>query len=187
MRLVLLAGSVRRDSVNVALAETIAAAARRRGHEAERIDLADHPLPLFNADDEAEHGVHPSAHSLVAALDGADAVVLVSPEYNGGFTPLLKNALDWATRVEKRVWARTPVGLACATPGGSGGRRGLALLRTLLESITVDVVAPQLSVPEVADAISPDGRLTRPADDAALDALLDALEAAVATDADVAA
>lgn len=182
MRIALIAGSIRRGSVNVALADAVAAAARERGHDAVRIDLADHPLPLFNADEEAELGVHASAHSLVEALDGADAVVLTSPEYNGGFTPLLKNSLDWATRVEKTVWARTPVALAAASPGGGGGRRGLALLRTLLESMRVDVIEPELSIPGAGDALDEDGRLARDDDRAALERLLDAVEDAADED-----
>ncbi len=164
MRTAFIAGSTRRGSVNVALAEHLADVARSDGHEAILIDLADHPLPLFHADEEETEGVHASAHSLVSALDGIDALVIASPEYNGGFTPVLKNAIDWATRVEKTVWARTPVGLIAATPGGGGGHNGVSLLRTMLGNMRVNVIDAQVNVAHTADAFDGDGALVRDAD-----------------------
>lgn len=181
MRIALFAGSTRAGSINVALLRAIARTATERGHDVDVIDLADHPMPLFHADEEARDGVPMPVRTFVDKLRAADAVVIASPEYNGGFTPMLKNAIDWATRVEKRIWAEAPLALVSATPGGMGGRNGLSLLRTLFGFMGIEIVGDDVSIPKAGEAFDPEGDLVRVTDTLQVASLLDALEAAHAS------
>jgi chromate reductase len=72
--------------------------------------------------------------------------VFVSPEYNGGPTPVLKNAIDWVSRVTKRPLEGKSVGLASATPGAGGGASGLAAMRLILTNMRANLLDDDLAV-----------------------------------------
>ena len=167
-RIVVFPGSVRTGSVNRKLAEAIALRFRdETGVEAEVIDPDDHKLPLYNGDLEKSDGIPAEAMGLAARFTAADAVILVSPEYNASLTPLLKNALDWLSRdVSPHAPFGKPVyALTAASPGGLGGIRGLSHLRDILVSIGADTLSVQLAVGGAGQAFDDAGRLTaeRPA------------------------
>lgn len=143
--IVTLAGSTRRASLHKELARGAAHEAGRMGAVGRFLDLADFPLPLYDWDLEQAEGVPRAAVDLHAALATADVLFIASPEYNGGYTAVLKNAIDWVTRVEKAVFAR-PTVLASTSSGRGGGAKGLALLRTNLEHMAVPVVG-EFSIP----------------------------------------
>ncbi len=145
------AGSTRQSSLHKELARGAAHEAERMGAVGRFIDLADLPMPLYDWDLEQAEGVPQQAIDLHAALADADVLFIASPEYNGGFTAVLKNAIDWVTRVEKTVFAR-PTVLASTSSGRGGGARGLALLRTNLEHMAVPVVG-EFSVPGGAPGV----------------------------------
>ncbi|MEX1279198.1 MAG: NAD(P)H-dependent oxidoreductase [Acidimicrobiia bacterium] len=144
-KIVAIAGSTRAASLHKQLVRAAAHEAERLGASATVVDLSDHPMPLYDGDLEDAEGVPGSARELHAVLADADVVFIASPEYNGGYTAVLKNAIDWVTRVEKQVFQR-PTVLASASPGRGGGAKGLAGLRTTLEHMAVPVVA-EFSVP----------------------------------------
>jgi NAD(P)H-dependent FMN reductase len=89
-------------------------------------------------------------------LVGADAVVFVSPEYNSAPTPLLKNVIDWVTRVSKRPLEGKPVGLMSATPGSGGGVEGLDVLEVIMRSLRVDRSVAAVPVGNARDRIDGD-------------------------------
>ena len=173
IHIVTLAGSIRKGSLNAQLARHAADTARARGADAVFVDLAEYPLPLYNADAEQSIGIPVEALAIAERIHAADGLVIASPEYNGAYTALLKNTIDWATRVEYGIWAR-PVALMSATPGRSGGRRGLDVLRSTLANMRVPVVGPQLTLPEVSKRLV-DGRLVESNDRNALENVIDAL------------
>jgi NAD(P)H-dependent FMN reductase len=70
----------------------------------------------------------------------------VSPEYNGGPTPVLKNAIDWVSRVSKRPLEGKRVGLVSATPGSGGGVTGLFAMRLIMTNMRADVIESDLPV-----------------------------------------
>lgn len=154
------AGSSRAESIHKKLARQAATTARQLGYESRFLDLKDYPLPLYDGDLEAEQGVPAQAAALEAVIRRHDAVVIASPEYNGAFTPLLKNSIDWVTRVDKGVLKPKTVGLMSASPGRGGGARGLALARAWLESMRVEVADDPFSLPLAAQAFTAEG-LTR--------------------------
>ena len=121
------------------------------------VDLGDYPLPLYQADLERRDGVPAAAHELADRIKAAEVLVVVSPEYNRSFPPLLKNTIDWLTRVDRPILTHLTVLLASATPGPGGGRGMLEMIRHWLTAIRVTVADDDLSVPSAS--LGPDGQL----------------------------
>lgn len=136
---VILCGSTRTGSFNEQLARLLMARLQARGVRCRYVDLRDHPMPLLAGDVLDTDGPPASAHALHALLAAARAVVIVSPEYNGAMTPLLKNSVDWVSRVDIATFFTKPVVLAAATPGRRAGAAVLSLTTTWLRSIGADV------------------------------------------------
>ena len=138
MHILALAASNRRGSLNRRLLGLAVEALEERDDvEVEILDLRDHPLPLYDADLQDRDGIPSSARYIHDRVAEADALLVASPEYNGGYPALLKNLIDWVSRVDMFVFHPRYVGLLSATPGKGGGRRGLAHLRELLANIFV--------------------------------------------------
>ena len=125
-RIIALAGSARRESLNKQLARVAAARVSARGGEGVVLDLADYRMPLYDGDYEAAEGVPASALALGEQVASADGLMIASPEYNGSHPALLKNTIDWLTRIDRRIWVR-PTALLSASPwaarraAGTGG------------------------------------------------------------------
>lgn len=156
------AGSTRRDSLNKKLAASAARAAARQGAAVTLLDLADYPLPLYDGDLEKEQGVPESARALAFVIAQHDGLVIASPEYNGSFSPLLKNTIDWTTRVDRKLFADKVVALMSATPGKGGGARGLAVVRQTLENMRVEAIDEQITLAGAAQAFDETGGLPEP-------------------------
>ncbi len=152
-RIIVMAASTRTGSMNRALARRIADELEGGGESVHVVDLADHLMPLYDGDVEDRDGVPPAAAQLAKRLSSAEVLVIVTPEYNGAFTPLLKNSVDWMTRHDTRVLAHLRILLASASPGRGGGARAVDMLRTWMGNISVEVAEHSLSVgaAEVAD------------------------------------
>ncbi|WP_350335771.1 NADPH-dependent FMN reductase [Coralliovum pocilloporae] len=173
-----LSGSSRAGSFNTKLAALVARRVALRDADATLISLADYPLPLMDEDYEREHGIPENARKLAELICAYDAVFIASPEYNASLTPLLKNAIDWVSRV------KTPLGsayknrifaLGAASPGGLGGMRALPVLRQSLVGMLGLVISEQISVGGAGDAFSDDGDLASPRTDKMLDGMIDRL------------
>ena len=100
MRLLFFAGSTREGSYNKKLARLAQHIATANGIEGVFVDLRDYPMPLYDGDLEAEHGPPQKAAEFKALLGEYQGVFIAGPEYNSSITPLLKNTLDWVTRVQ---------------------------------------------------------------------------------------
>lgn len=90
---------------------------------------ADLDLPLYNGDVEAADGIPAGVQMLAEQIAAADAVVIATPEYNQSFSGVLKNALDWVSRVEGAPWEGKPVVITSAAAGRAGGARAQYALR----------------------------------------------------------
>lgn len=146
MKLLLLAGSAREDSLNQKLQRQLADFAEQQGFTVNLYPAAALEAPLYHGDLEAEKGLPEATKQLVNAIQNADKVVIVSPEYNASVPPLLKNAIDWSSRDKQGVWAGKLVLLAAASPGGLGGIRGLNHLRDVLGNVQAWVAPLFMSV-----------------------------------------
>ena len=164
-RILAFAGSTRAGSFNKKLITLAAAAAREAGAEVTQIDLRDFPLPLFDADLEAAEGLPANGRRLKDLFLAHEALMIASPEYNSGYSAVLKNTIDWVSRPAK---GEAPLGcfsgkpglLMSASPGALGGLRGLIQLRLLLSNIGVLVLPEQLAIPKADAAFAADGTLT---------------------------
>lgn len=153
--IVTLAGSTRRGSLNKMLAMRAAIAVDSHDAEGIFVDLADYPLPLYDGDLEMLEGIPINALALARLIRGADGLFIASPEYNGGYSALLKNTLDWLSRIDRGVLLR-PTAIASATPGSKGGVNGLQALRSTLEHMRVPVIEHELAVPFADGALGGD-------------------------------
>ena len=99
-KIVGLCGSDRDGSYNRMLLDAALGHAEAAGGICEIIDLAGLSLPLYSSKLDAEESFPPAAKELKAKLVEADGIVITCPEFNGGITPLLCNAITWATRGE---------------------------------------------------------------------------------------
>ena len=166
MRLLFFAGSTREGSFNKKLARLGCRIAEANGIEAVFVDLKDYPMPLYNGDLEAAEGPPEKARAFKALLSEYPGVFIASPEYNSSITPLLKNTLDWVTRVRAKgesgleVYQSRVFAISGASPGYYGAMRSLLNLRQILEvGIGATVIPQQLALPRAGDAFDPDGSL----------------------------
>lgn len=176
----IIAASTRNASLNGALARSIRERLESRGRTVDLIDLTEYDMPMYHGDLEADEGVPAAAAALAERLAAARRLVITSPEYNGSFPALLKNTVDWLTRVDRSVLSHLDIHLAAASPGGLGGSRVLVHLQSWLENMRLRVAAPTLSVPHAS--VDDDGRLVA-ADPVDLDAFLVGTDDASADDA----
>lgn len=158
-------GSTRAGSYNRALGELAATSLEAQGASVTRVDLAAFDLPLYSAALEADD-FPPDALKLKALFAAQDGLLFVSPEYNGSLPPLLKNAIDWASRPtgdESPIALTAYRGKAAAIMSASvspfGGLRGLMHLRQILSTIQMLVIPEQVVVPAAHAAFAEDGGL----------------------------
>lgn len=167
MRLLFFAGSTREGSYNKKLARLAQRIATANGIEGVFVDLRDYPMPLYNGDVEAEQGPPPKAAEFKALLGEYQGVFIASPEYNSSITPLLKNTLDWVSRVKgnggesgAEIYRSRVFAISGASPGYYGGMRSLLTLRQVLEvGLGATVVPRQLALPRAGQAFDDDGSL----------------------------
>jgi NAD(P)H-dependent FMN reductase len=179
-RILVFAGSTRRDSFNRKLAREAAEALKSIGANVTYAELRDYPMPLYDGDMESEQGLPAAAKAFKDLVRAQDGLLIASPEYNGSFPALLKNTIDWISRPEPgekplAALSGKTAAIISASPGGGGGRRGLRHLRELLEMIGVNVIPDQLSVARAFEAFDADGHLVRPEDREALLRVAEAL------------
>lgn len=163
------AGSARTNSFNKSLVKIAAQGAKNAGAEVTYIDFRDLPMPLFDEDLEAAEGLPETVIQFKQLMKSHQGFLIACPEYNSSITPLLKNAIDWASRPEP---GEPPVSLSCfrnkvavlmsASPGGLGGLRGLFHVHSILSSIGVLVLPDQKSISNAYQAFDQAGNLVDP-------------------------
>jgi NAD(P)H-dependent FMN reductase len=124
-------------------------------------------MPLFDEDLEAETGLHPHAIAFKNLLLTHQGLLIASPEYNGSYSAVLKNAIDWASRPLPNqppvsVFQDKVAAIMSASPGALGGLRGLVHIRTLLENLKVLVIPEQVAISRAYEAFNVDGTLKDP-------------------------
>ena len=158
-KILVLPGSVRSGSHNVRLAALAAKELTLLDADVTRISLADYPLPLYDADLDARSGQPESAVKLKHMIMAHHGVFIASPEYSASVTPLLKNAIDWVSRVREKgdptyaAYKNRVFAIAAASPEPSGGLRSLMALRQILELGCGALVIPeQVAIPDAERA-----------------------------------
>lgn len=162
-KILVFSGSSRPGSLNDKLAGLAARELQALGAEVTYINLGKFDLPLVDA---TGFGNAPKdATELRNLIDEHDGLFIASPEYNAGYAPALKNALDWATVAKPGApatgMAGKVVALGGVSPGAMGAYRGLTQLRTVLElGFGATLVPEMVAVGNGATAFSDDGKLS---------------------------
>jgi chromate reductase, NAD(P)H dehydrogenase (quinone) len=152
------AGSLRKGSLNRMLLRAAVELAPP-GMSIATHDLAD--IPLYDGDVEAQ-GDPPAVAAFKQAIRAADAILVVTPEYNYGVPGVLKNAIDWASRPPAQsVLNDKPAAIMGASPGGFGTTRAqLQLRQAFVFTRTLTMPQPEVLLARAADKFDAEGRLT---------------------------
>ena len=152
-----IAGSLRKQSYNKGALR----AAQKLCPDGATIEVFDpEGIPLFNQDD--ERSPHQKVVDLKNRIRAADAILLVTPEYNYGMPGVLKNAIDWASRpYGDNAWSSKPVALMSAALSMGGGVRAQYQLRQAFVFLNMDaVVQPEVAIGNAPERFDKDGNLT---------------------------
>jgi chromate reductase, NAD(P)H dehydrogenase (quinone) len=166
-KLLIFAGSTRQNSFNRQLAQVAANMARATGAAVTHLELGDLDIPMYNADLEKQ-ATPPDVMKLKQIMLAHPAWIICSPEYNGSYTALLKNTIDWATSPVKTdpAWADgfksftgKVVGMLSASPGALGGLRSQSHLLPLLINSQCWVAPKAFALSRAGEAFDADGQL----------------------------
>jgi chromate reductase, NAD(P)H dehydrogenase (quinone) len=178
LKILVIPGSLRSGSLNARLAAAAAHQLAISGAEVTRISLSDFPLPIYDGDLQAKSGVPKHAVNLKRMMSAHHGVLIVTPEYNSSVPALVKNTIDWISRVQDPHEARGQVfrervfAIASASGKRLGGTRALAALRLILTACHASVVPNQLALSFADHAYDEMDHLKHPADIEALQALV---------------
>ena len=141
---------------------------------------ADLNLPLYDGDVEDRDGIPPKVQTLVDQILAADAVIISTPEYNKSISGVLKNTLDWISRVKGAPLRDKPLAIMSAADGRAGGERAQFALRLCLVAFRPSLVTgPEMMLANSGAAFDEDGRLTDERSIKFLTQLMDGLRAEV--------
>jgi len=178
LKILVIPGSLRSGSLNAKLAAAAAYEFAQAGVEVTRISLGDFPLPIYDGDLQTRSGVPKHAINLKRMIGTHHGVLIVTPEYNSSVPALVKNTIDWVSRVQDaketrgQVFRERAFAIAAASESRLGGTRSLAALRLILTACHATVIPNQLALSFASDAYDDMDRLKHRADIEALDALV---------------
>jgi chromate reductase, NAD(P)H dehydrogenase (quinone) len=154
-----LGGSLRRESLNQHLAALARRALEARGVSIDFASISDFVAPHYDQDDEAASGIPAGVQQFAERLRQADAFILSSPEYNASMPGVVKNLIDWASRIRPQPFNGKQALLMSASPSMAGGNRGLWSLRIPLEHLGMRVYPDMFSLAQAHQAFTEDGSL----------------------------
>lgn len=170
-----LCGALREGSTNRKLLTEAA-----RLYAPDSFTEADLRLPLYDGDLEEAAGIPPGVQALADQIRAADAIVIATPEYNAALSGVLKNALDWVSRVKGGVWQGKPVAIMSAAAGRAGGARAQVTLRHAMTPFNPRILqGPEVMLAASGSAFDAAGRLLEERATAGVARLMAALRAEV--------
>jgi chromate reductase, NAD(P)H dehydrogenase (quinone) len=158
-------GSIRSGSFNGRLADVAASTLSRFGADVTRISLADYPMPILDEDLQKREGIPENVMKLARMIEAQHGLFLACPEYNSSITPLMKNTIDWVSRVSRdgerplKAWKGKTIALGSASNGHFAGVRGLYHVRSVLMNVGAQIITEQCSVASAATGFSEDGTI----------------------------
>src|SRR4030088_1195559 len=168
LKILVIPGSLRTGSHNARLAATAAYEFAEADAEVTRISLGDFPLPIYDGDLQAKSGVPKHAVNLKRMIGAHHGVLIVTPEYNSSVPALVKNTIDWLSRVQDphetrgQVFRERAFAIAAASENRLGGTRSLAALRLILSACHAVVIPNQLGLSFANEAYDDMDRLNHP-------------------------
>jgi chromate reductase, NAD(P)H dehydrogenase (quinone) len=178
LKILVIPGSLRTGSHNAKLAAAASHELAQAGAEVTRISLGDFPLPIYDGDLQSRFGVPKNAVNLKRMISAHHGVLIVTPEYNSSVPALVKNTIDWVSRVQDahetrgQVFRERAFAMAAASENRLGGTRSLAALRLILSACHATVIPNQLALSFASEAYDDMDRLKHPADIEQLGALV---------------
>jgi len=150
MKFAIIIGSIRVGRQSHRIAYYLEQKIIQNGIEVTMIDLAEHPLPMMEERNGKIHSSTGDISIIGAQLKEADAMILVSPEYHGSFTGVLKNALDF-------YWAefnKKPIGVVTTGSGKMGGINASTQMQHVVLSLGAYPLPTKLLIPEIQHAFN---------------------------------
>src|ERR1700686_2781671 len=178
LKILVIPGSLRTGSPQSRPAGAAGQQFAQAGAEVTRISLGDFPLPIYDGDLQTKSGVPKNAVNLKRMIGAHHGVLIVTPEYNASVPPLVKNSIDWVSRVQDanetrgQVFRGRAFAIAAASESRLGGTRSLAALRLILSACHASVIPNQLALSFAGQAYDDMDRLKLPSDIEALGALV---------------
>lgn len=136
--IVVIGGSNSKKSINKTLA--VYAAEKLKDVMLTVVDLNEFDLPLYGIDLETEKGIHEEAKRLNGIMDWADGFVVSLAEHNGAYSVAFKNAFDWLSRVNNKVWRNKPMLLLATSPGARGGQTVLGIANSSFPHMGANII-----------------------------------------------
>lgn len=164
-KILVFAGSLRKDSFNKKLAKIAAKAVEQNGGKVTYIDLKDYPLPIYDQDIEDSTGLPQNALKLKKLFEEHDGFLISCPEYNSSMPAVFKNTIDWVSRKAKPEevylcgFIDKVIALISASPGQLGGLRSLVHVRSMFSNIFSIVLPQQKCIPQADKAFDDAGNL----------------------------
>lgn len=162
LRVLVFGAALRAGSVNARLASLVARLFAESGADVDHASMRDFPMPMYDGDAEDAEGPPPGALALRDRLEWCDAFAISSPEYNASVPGVLKNAIDWVSRIQPQPFKTKYALLVSASPSMVGGNRGLWALRVPLEHLGTRVYPDMFSLASAYEQFAEDGRLADP-------------------------
>src|SRR5690242_9380592 len=159
LRVLVFHASLRAASLNARLAVLAARTIEEKGAQVDVGAMSDFECPSYDFDVEQADGVPAGADAFCRRLKAADAFVIASPEYNSSMPGVLKNSIDWASRIRPQPFNGKQGLLMSASPSMAGGNRGLWALRVPLEHLGARVYPDMFSLSQAHEALGADGRI----------------------------
>jgi chromate reductase len=159
MKFMLMAASLRKDSVNKKLINLTGRLLEKQDYSIDLAELSQFNLPLYDADIQGQHGIPEAAHAFVKRMHAVQGLIIASPEYNFSTPGILKNLIDWVSRMTPMPWAKQKIYLMSASPSLVGGNRGLWHTRVPLEACGSIVYPSMFSLASAYEAFTETGEL----------------------------
>ena len=162
VRVLVFGASLGSVSLNNRLAALGAEVVTEKGGTADLARIQDFECPFYDSDIDREQGVPAGAQQLRDRLVTADALIVASPEYNASMPAVLKNLIDWGSRIRPQPFNGKQALLLSASPSMVGGNRGLWALRVPLEHLGTRVYPDMFSLAQAHKAFDERGRVANP-------------------------
>ena len=159
LNVLIFGAALRQGSLNGRLANLATHVVERRGARVDRATMAEFDCPSYDGDMDAEGTIPAPALEFSRRLKAADAFMISSPEYNASMPGVLKNVIDWASRIRPQPFNGRQCFLLSASPSMAGGNRGLWSLRIPLEHLGARVYPDMFSLAQAHQAFAEDGTL----------------------------
>jgi len=162
IRFLVFSASLREGSLNFELARLAAVTIEANQGEVDLASMRDFDTPSYNADVQNEEGFPPGAEEFRRRLEACNGFVVASPEYNASMPGVLKNSIDWVSRLSPQPFNERAGLLMSASPSMSGGNRGLWALRMPLEHLGARLYPDMFSLAQAHRAFDSEGRIADP-------------------------